>query len=92
MTSRATTPEQKCPDCGGVLAISSGPNRTRRYRGEDGYVLPDDLLFPACIACGAEWLTDSQLETLSAAFEAQRIAREDGGCGGSGSLHKLAKA
>jgi hypothetical protein len=68
-------PEQRCPECDGALAMSRGPGRARRYRGADGYEVPADLSFPVCTSCGAEWLTDSQLETLSAAFEDQRERR-----------------
>jgi hypothetical protein len=66
---------KECPECGADMQWSIGPGRFRRYRREDGYELPAHLGFPTCPACGAEWLTDSQLELLSTALEQQRALR-----------------
>ena len=66
---------ETCHDCGGRLVLSSGPGRTRKYRGEPGYVIPSDLSFPCCQSCGAEWLTAGQVMLMSAAFEQQRAER-----------------
>jgi len=57
------------------MRISRGPGRTRSYRGEDGYTIPDDLEYPACDGCGARWLTGAQIDRLSDALESQRAAR-----------------
>lgn len=67
---------QECADCGGALRMSMGAGRKREYRRGCNYDVPADLSFPVCRECGAEWLTDSQLETLNASLEAQRMARE----------------
>jgi len=70
-----TKAELTCGDCGHEMNISSGPNRTRRYRGEDGYVIPAALSFAECANCGAQWLTDPQIDELSASLEGQRLQR-----------------
>ena len=70
-----TNPDLKCGDCGHDMRISSGVGRIRRYRGEGGYVIPAALEFPVCPSCGAEWLTDSQIDALSDALELQRLQR-----------------
>ena len=65
-----------CPECGAEMILSTGPDRTRDYRGKPNYRIPRDLEFPACPNCGAEWMTASQIDQLSDAFEEQRIRRE----------------
>jgi len=67
--------EKPCPDCGEPMALSEGPCRTRLYRGQAGLVVPPELKFWACPSCGAEWLTGSQIDALSDAFEEQLKSR-----------------
>lgn len=71
-----TTSDMRCDDCGHDMQISIGPGRVRRYRGEDGYLIPADLAFASCSNCGAEWLTASQIDTLSTSLESQRTRRK----------------
>lgn len=64
-----------CDECGNEMTISSGPGRLREYRGESGYVIPEDLEYPVCVHCGAQWMTSSQIKRLSVALEDQRAQR-----------------
>ena len=64
-----------CPECTTKLELSIGPGRFKRYRGEDGYEIPEDLFFWRCPKCNAEWLSVAQTQALSEAFEAQRQER-----------------
>lgn len=68
-------PDPICPECGATLVFSDGPGRRMRYRGEDGYEVPEGLGYRECPQCGAQWLTASQIKQLSEAFEAQRRER-----------------
>ena len=65
-----------CSECGAVLVLMKGPGRLRSYRGEGGYEVPADFVIPTCLACGAEWLSDSDIEILSQALESQRDQRK----------------
>ncbi len=49
--------------------MSVGPGRFRRYRKKDSFEVPATLAYPACAACGADWLTPAQLDELDKAFE-----------------------
>ena len=63
-----------CSNCGSPTQTSKGPGRMRTYLGQPGFEIPADLEFEVCESCGAEWLTASQIDQLSDAFEAQRGA------------------
>lgn len=64
-----------CPECGNAMRLSCGPGRLRRYRRDNGFEIPSDMVFRACHHCGAEWMTDTQIDRLSVAFEAERARR-----------------
>ncbi len=64
-----------CSNCGGQLKISLGQGRFRRHRGEEGYEIPASMKFPECLQCGAQWLTNSQLELLGTHFDKIRSDR-----------------
>jgi hypothetical protein len=64
-----------CHTCGGELQLSQGPGRFKSYRGQAGYEIPANLKFPHCSQCGAEWLTNYQLEILEEHFEKLRADR-----------------
>ena len=64
-----------CDECGSKLRLSTGAGRFKTYRGESGYEVPEDLEFPACDQCGAEWLTREQIQQLNAEFEGRRKVR-----------------
>lgn len=57
------------------MHMSVGPGRFKTYRGHSGYEVPPELNYPACSGCGAEWLTSTQIDTLSDAFEKMRADR-----------------
>jgi hypothetical protein len=63
-----------CGVCGAEMSLSIGPGRFRSYRGNDGFEIPAYLAFNVC-SCGAEWLSDTQVNVLSHAFENERAAR-----------------
>lgn len=67
-----------CGDCGFTLRLSRGAGRFTTYRGQSGYVIPADLEFETCDNCGAEWMTDAQVDRLSDALELQRASRAAG--------------
>lgn len=57
------------------MTLSEGPGRFRDYRGGSQYEVPADLSFYVC-PCGAEWMTSTQIDQLSEAFEAERTRRQ----------------
>jgi hypothetical protein len=75
MKAMLKRPGEHCPQCGSILVESAGPNRFKKYMGEDGYEVPADLVYPACLTCGAEWPSPRTTRALSAAFDAQHLAR-----------------
>jgi len=64
-----------CAECGTALRLSKGAGRKTAYRGAIGYEIPASLEYEVCDNCGAEWMTDAQLDVLSDALEEQRQAR-----------------
>jgi hypothetical protein len=73
------TTEQACPECGSRLTLDARAGRLRRYRGEDGYEIPADMVIPTCTNCGALWLDSTMVTQLSSAFELIRAARRTRG-------------
>lgn len=65
----------ECQECGSQLEWSYGPGRIRTYRRDKGYEIPSELVFQICRKCGAVWMTSTQIDRLSAAFEAERARR-----------------
>lgn len=63
--------DRTCGGCGNVLCLKQGLERLRSYRGEPNYQIPEDLVIPTCLKCGAEWLTDLQIDLLSQDLERQ---------------------
>jgi hypothetical protein len=68
-------PEDPCPNCGGALAVQTGPGRRMPYRGESGYDVPADIAVPVCTECGADWMDSASVALLGTALEVQRAAR-----------------
>lgn len=71
----ASLPEPRCPECGGVLELRSGPGRIRRYRGEEGYEIPASFVAPTCRKCGHVWLDSARVKDLASVFEQERQRR-----------------
>jgi len=57
-----------CAECGNLLLISKGPDRTRTNRGKT-IILPNDFEYEYCPNCKAEWMTATQINDLSDLFD-----------------------
>jgi YgiT-type zinc finger domain-containing protein len=69
------SPEDPCPNCNGKIEIQKGPGRKMAYRGQEGYIIPDDVSIAVCSSCGADWMDNEMINRLGTALEDQRITR-----------------
>jgi hypothetical protein len=70
-----SAPDFLCGNGHGPMEFVACPGRLRRYRGEDGYEVPADLVIPTCPVCGDTWENHAIAMRLTEAFEAQRQNR-----------------
>jgi hypothetical protein len=65
-------PSTKCFECGtGIVELKTGTERTRSYRGQKGFKIPDELPIPTCNNCGTQWETDELAIQLDVILEPQ---------------------
>jgi hypothetical protein len=66
-----------CGECGGRTKLVAVEGRLRRFRGEEGYIVPASMRIATCADCGTQWFSTSQLLELAEYFEVQRALRRE---------------
>lgn len=62
-----------CYECNVMLVSAAKPGRRVRYRGQDGYTIPADLVLPTCPRCGDFSVTHDQAFAIDKAYEEQWV-------------------
>lgn len=65
--------KQKCHSCGGRVKAVARPGRHVMYRNVRCSI-PASFFIRTCVKCGAEWMSEWEIDELSEVLEEQRIA------------------